>query len=123
MTRPVDLNNPEPGFYLVKMAKGGPDVAVRIARLCCCTINGGDDSAEHDWQADCDRHSPLCAWRHGEEVPVDWVWPGAAKRRIDADEYAYRLAIKEHAEQHDPTAPEANPRKAIDHMTTKVMFT
>lgn len=112
--KPVDLNNPIPGHYLVKLVRNGPDVPVRIRRTCHCTIHGGSANAPHDWRDDCDRYPPIAAEIAGEPVPVERVWPGAAKKPIDAKEFHYRMAVRAWAIQHAPDSPEANPRQPVD---------
>lgn len=118
MTRRIDI--PEPGYFLVRLANGAMPMPARIYRPCPL------ETEPETWQW-IDRYSPLQAEIAGEPVPVERIWPMSpsmpGKTMIErAREYSYRMAVKAWAEQHDPTAPEANPRQAIDHLTTRVVF-
>lgn len=42
-------------FFQLRMGKNCPQVPAMIARLCQCTVNGGDAQAEHPWRDTCDR--------------------------------------------------------------------
>lgn len=110
MTRAVD--EPRPGFFRIRLVKGGPWVAARI---------------EHRPSRDpltgelLDR-SPL--WRvtiAGEELPaspdplragVFRVWHSG--QPISESEYRYLTARREHAIRYEPDLPEAAPRERID---------
>lgn len=116
------LDRPEPGFYTLRLVKNGPRVAARIARLCTCTIGGGEH-APHDWTPACDRPWPVwLAEINGDQVSepdrdplkagVFRIWESGEP--CTADEYRYRLELKAWAEREAPDAPEANPRKPID---------
>lgn len=104
------IDQPREGTYRIRLVKDGPWVPVRIFRPCYCTL-GGEEM--HDWSPSCDRYLPLYALVNGDE----WWWPGSAWpscREISRAEYDYLVAVAEHARGHDPKAPEAKPRKAVD---------
>ena len=95
----MEIGRPQPGFYRTRLVKGGPWVPVllvvvrrgrpdRPARLAAIV---GDD----DWSRD-----PLQLWT--------WLHP------IPEREYRYLLSISAHCREHEPWAPEANPREPID---------
>ena len=66
-----NLNKPEPGYFKMRLVRGGPWVPARIRRVCQCTVNGGDEERDHDWQESCDRNPPLSADINGEEADVE----------------------------------------------------
>lgn len=109
MTR--DPAKPRPGYFKMRLVKGGPFVAARIIRLCHCTI-GSQGDRPHEWFLTCDRYPPLSAEINGEEADVARVW--AYGREISPKEYKHPTALREWAEQHAPQEPEANPRDATN---------
>lgn len=116
-----DINDPRPGFFLVKKVRGGPEVPARIHRPCCCTVNGGDDNESHEHQPTCDRFPPLRAEIDGEPAPVLRVWLFGRKEISEAD-YRYRRDVGTWARTHAPDDPAANPDQAVDMMTAKPLF-
>lgn len=114
--RAVDLNRPIPGFYLVKLVKGGPDVACLIYRPCPILMH-----LDEPWEW-LDRWPRLEADLYGVTVPIDRIWPGCAKRPITFAEYQYRSALVDWCNKFAPHAPEANPREAIDFNTMETIF-
>ena len=83
------INCPEVGFFKVRLVARGPWVPASITRPCHCTVNGGDDGAEHAWAEDCDRHPPLVGEIGGLLVDdvCEQIWH-ANSRAIDELEYA-----------------------------------
>ncbi len=110
MTEPSRMiGMPEPGFFEVKMCKGGVGVSARIWRRCVCTINGPD---AHDWIDTCDRYPhDLTAVINGRErerqSAVDWIW--LTGRMIERKMYDYLLADAEWCRLHAPDEPRAKP--------------
>jgi len=104
------VGHPEPGTYRTRLIKHGPWVPVRIFRACACTIGG---EILHDWSPRCDRYPPIRALVDGQEwwAPLD-IWNRC--RPISEAEYRYLVAVAEHARDHDPGAPEAKPRRAVN---------
>jgi hypothetical protein len=112
---PVDLNNPNVGFYLTRIVKGGPFMPCAIWRPCPIEME------PEFWNA-LDRWPRLQAMRAGEPVPVEWIWPVCARWPIDAADYRYRMAVKDWAEEHAPWSPEAKPREAVDLNAMRPIF-
>lgn len=96
--RPVD--RPEPGFFRMKLIRGGPFVAARI----------GHDTA--GWWAEIDgqRYAPHPDPAHAEAVYR--VWHGG--HVIPEAEYQHLLAVRGWAEREMPTHPVTHPREPID---------
>jgi hypothetical protein len=110
---PIDLNCPRIGWYKTKLVKGGPVVPARIARICRCTLLGGEE-CPHAWTDDCDRYPRLTCVVNGiERNPLDW-WVRIAKHPIAEDEYNKLEARRTLAERFARSSPAANPRRAID---------
>lgn len=92
-------DTPTPGFYLVKLRRDGPWVGASISHTedgWCCTINGHVSGPSQD------------PWSVDGMGKVHW-----GGRETTEAEVAYRLALKAHAEMHDPEHPAANPHKPI----------
>lgn len=113
-------NDPQPGFFLTRLVKGGPLMPARIWRPCVCTVNGGEDGAEHDWQPTCDRNPPLAAEVNGQPHDVDRVW--MSRDVITEAEYRYLMDTAAWDRANDPTAPMANPAQPINPLTVKPLF-
>jgi hypothetical protein len=105
---------PEPGFFRMKLVRGGPWVPALIWRPCPIVIPQPLETTPgpEDWCRPLDRSRPLLA-RIGEREadPFD-VWTYG--RRIGAAEYHWRLALGKWAQTHAPLDPEANPRARVD---------
>ena len=101
---PTDERNPDspqPGFYAVKMVKGGVECAAEIG----CT--------DGVWWAKINNNP------HGEPSPepqmatgVQFVWLRA--RHVTDGEYQFLLARHEWHAQHKPGSPFAEPSKRVD---------
>jgi len=90
---------PSTGFFRLRLAKGAWAVP---ARICCedgvwCAIIDGKEFPGHADPA------------HAEGV--ERIWTSA--ERIEAHDYRWLLAVKEHAQAHDPDHPCLHPRKPI----------
>lgn len=112
MIAPRDISRPRPGYFTVKLAKGGVLVPARIWRLCHCTPVGGPNNRPHDWSPLCDRFPPLYAEIDGKPASVDRLWTSG--REIDKAEYDYMVANTQWARQYTPGDPIANPRQPVD---------
>lgn len=89
------VDQPEPGYFLVRLVKGGPRVAAEITHrrgLWGALVNGETCGAQH---ADWTRAAGVAA-----------VWLG---ERIDAAEYRRVLALAA-----QPGHPNATPRRPLD---------
>ncbi len=106
---PRAIDKPEPGFFELRLVKGGPYVPARI--MC----DGGMWSAEIDGeQCGAPDAEPAAA------AGVYRIW--TAGRRITEPEYSYRLSLKAWAIQNDPRHPAARPTEAIDLRTFDSLF-
>ena len=117
-----DLNDPQPGFFKVRLVRGGPLVPAALCRPCCCTIGGGHDNTPHDWTEACDRYPQLTAFVDGVER-FEWV------RRVweygyesTASEYDLMTRKRAWDETYDPASPAANPTKPVDFDNLKPVF-
>lgn len=117
MNAPRHINDPRPGFFLVRKVRRGPLVPARIWRPCHCTINGED---EHAWRDTCDRYPGLSAEIDGFPVEIDQVWHYG--KEVDEQEFNYRTEATAWDKRNDPDAPAANPDQPIDLMTVKPPF-
>ena len=115
MGAPRNIAEPRPGWFKMRLTRGGPWFGAMITDLaCCCTPNGGDENKPHRWRASCDRHTPekLTGEINGEPADVDRIWTTA--REITEAEYRYLVADAEWCRTNAPDAPEARPRQAVD---------
>ncbi len=106
MTRAI--GTPEPGFFRMKLTRGGIWVAAVIYRPCRIEFE------PETFQA-VDRHYHLEAEIDGQPADVDRVWTSG--RRVDMAEYLFLKDDRAWARQHAPHLPEANPRKPVDFNT------
>ena len=120
--KPIDINTPLPGYYKTRLVKGGPYVPARIFRTCCCTVNGGEENAEHPWRPSCDRFPPLRGEINGEERNPFDIWSRLAKHPITKADFHFMTDTRKWAEAHSPLMPEADPRRSIDLNTIPPMF-
>jgi hypothetical protein len=96
------VDQPEPGWFEMRLVKGGPPVAARITRdeqgLWGAWIDGVPCGAMHT--------DPTLA------AGVFRIWHGG--RFCTEAEHDYRLAMKAWALEHDGNHPAANPTKPIN---------
>jgi hypothetical protein len=106
------VGKPEPGFFKLRLVKGGPLVGARITHGPTIDPDTGETldrspfyAGEINGKPDPDpRPEPSDAvwkiWEHGE--------------RIGEDEYRFLIADRAWVAQHEPHRPEANPTKPVD---------
>lgn len=103
-------DEPQPGFYRVRLVKDGVWVAVKIWRPCVCTIG---EEQEHPWAEACDRYPRLLAdigtVRRFPESLWSFCWP------IDAARYRFMTADAAFESTYQPDMPLANPRRPVDY--------
>ena len=92
--------DPQPGLFLMRLVRGGPQIAARIT----CT--------DGQWQATVDGkpyppHSDPVIAQH-----VYRVWHSGIV--ITQGDYDYRLAVKAWATDHQPGHPCLSPYQAVD---------
>jgi hypothetical protein len=105
-SRPV--NTPSPGYFLIRLIKGGPLVPARICHeqgLWWAVVDGEVKQAHAD---------------PGHAPDVFRIWHSG--QFIDQQTYEHRLRLKKWAVEHRPDHPAANPRKPIDRNSTPPVF-
>ena len=93
-------DTPQPGFYLLKLVRGGPWVAAQIVHDEVgwrCMIDGVWEGPVSD------------PWIMRSLEAVHW-----GGRETTEAEVKYRLALKQHAQTYEPSAPAANPKRAVN---------
>lgn len=75
-----------------------------------------------DGEMTIERSRPLLCLVNGEHVDPVETWTWVAGQRISEAEYLFLLADAAHAMEFRPTAPRANPRKAIDLLESELPF-
>lgn len=102
MTAPRRIDQPEPGFFTLRLIRNGWAVP--------CSIDFEEQT--EFWTATIDGE----ARRHIDPVQAGvfriWIYG----KQIEAWRYADLLALKSWAQQHDPDHPCLHPRKPIDFM-------
>lgn len=68
------------------------------------------------------RSRPLLCQVAGEWADPYETWSWVAGQRIGEAEYRFLMADAEHAMEHRPSAPRANPRKKIDLLESELPF-
>ena len=99
------LQNMDPGFYKLSLAKGAPDVGALIYTPCPIEMNP-------EFWNHLDRPQHLCAMINGQDVDI-WRVGERAAVRISQAEYDWLIADRAWAAEHDPGSPEAQPYKAV----------
>jgi hypothetical protein len=96
------VDQPETGFFLIRLVRGGWKVPCQIARC----------PETSDWIAIIDGETT----RHPDptEAGVMRIW--LAGESVEEWVARDRDALREWAKAHDPDHPAANPRKAVDPM-------
>jgi hypothetical protein len=95
-----------PGFWMVKLHRRGLPTPAAIMWL--HTVCEPDDPANL-----MERSPFLGGFISGDPARVEDVWHRRGEA-ITADEYEFQVAVVRHCREHEPDAPEANPRRAID---------
>lgn len=106
MTDAIVLDRPEPGFWMLRLAKGGVDVPARIFRHSTTAEPGNPGNAM-------DRPAFLFAEILGDLVDLEAVWH-VRRREISPAEYRFQIADFAHAREWRPGDPKATPREALD---------
>lgn len=115
-----NISRPEPGWFLLRLVKGGPLVGA------CITYEPSRDPVTDE---PCDRSWWWSAWINGELVGEPGVRPNdqvfriwESGDRIDEAEYSYMIQSARWAQEYAPDEPAANPRTAVNLLTTPVPF-
>lgn len=114
MDRTRLIDQPEPGFFTLRMVRGGPLVAARIYRPCPLEM-----AVWEPWQH-LDRWYALEAEIDGQPCAVDRVW--LFGRPIPWREFEFLSHRAQWARDHAPDHPAARPRERIDLGRMKPLF-
>ena len=95
--------DPQAGYYRRKLVKGGPWVPVAIWVV--------QETDEDGLLVDDERTVCLV---DGKPADAEETWSYCCMNPIEEDAYKHRIKYGEWATEWHPTAPEANPRRAID---------
>lgn len=106
----------EPGYWLIRLVKGGPRVAARI-----WWVETVVDPDFPENRMDGTRSPFFAAEIDGAPADLITVWMGRLQS-ISEQEYRFRVADSAWARQHKPDEPIANPRRRIDLMTAPLPF-
>jgi hypothetical protein len=115
-----NIARPEPGYFRMRLVKGGPLVGARIVYQPTPDPETGDllDRSWY-WSAvvNDERIGDPCV-RPSDAVFRIWE----SGERIDEPEYAYLIASARWASEFAPDDPMARPREKIDLMSTPIPF-
>ena len=109
-----NIANPQPGFFRMRMVKGGVYVPARIFLPCPMVVGDWTSCDAHpdDWCMPMDRSR----WLKGEINlrPADlWrVW--GFGQPIPIEEFEFMVEVVRWAKVHAPESPEAKPWRPID---------
>lgn len=100
----VHPDDPQPGWYKTKLAKGGVFVPARIWLDSVVDIGTGELLEPEAMLCEvdglrCDAHE-------------QWSW--LCRHPITETEFDYLTKLRRHAAQHEPDLPIANPRRPVD---------
>ena len=111
---PRQMLRPEPGYWLIRLVKGGPE--------CPACIQYEQTKFEPGNPSNCmDRSSILTARINGEIVRWERVWHTRG-RTIDKAEHDFRVADGDWAAANAPDEPMADPTRRIDHLQVPLPF-
>lgn len=106
MPIPRQINNPLPGYWLIRLIRNGPPVPACI-KVMQTTHEPGEPENRME------RSAFLAAFINGQPVDIDRVWM-VRGQPITQQEYEYRCAVTDWAMVHAAQSPEAQPTKRID---------
>jgi hypothetical protein len=106
------VGRPEPGFFKLRLVKGGPFVGARIEYGPTRDPLTGEP-LDRSWHYAADINGFVD--QNPRPEPNDDVWKvWEFGQRIDEAEYRFLIADREWAAKHAPELPEATPRKPVD---------
>ncbi len=105
MTKPIDINEPKPGFYRRRLVRGGPWVPALIF----WEYGDVDDESGHKLSDDV-----LHCYVNGQKRNpyTEWVFLGG--QPITEAEYRFMVDDAAHARAHRQSDPKATPDQPID---------
>jgi hypothetical protein len=104
-----DIAAPRPGWFKMRLVKGGPWLPARIDQDCYCTV--GCEEA-HQWTSACDRHPHLRAVLDGREVTLERVWTSG--REISEGEHSYLVQALAYDRAHGERSARADQPIDLD---------
>jgi hypothetical protein len=114
MDEPRDIDNPQPGFWAMRLVRGGPEVGAAIIRR-----GYAPETDAPDARMECTPR--LEAFIDGREVPVHEVWVRHG-RAITESEYRFLVADSEWIKRNAPNDPKAHPHKPVDFNKLHIRF-
>lgn len=110
---PRRIDQPRPGYFLLRLVRHGPKVAARIV----CE----QDSGRLLWRAEIDGkwHG---AWSVDPEASPGVMRIWTSGEMVAEAEFRFRLALRDWALEAAPVHPAANPRRPIDLATLPPLF-
>lgn len=111
-----------PLYFKMRMVAKGPFVGMKVCRTCNCTVNGGDESTQHEWQKSCDRHPHLASEINGHPYPLERALKGGQLQKIEESEYRYLIDAAKWDVENDPDAPLAAPTQAVNFNKMRPIF-
>jgi hypothetical protein len=111
------LIRPEPGFYVMRLARGVPLVPASIYQLCPMVVpQPGAPEGPHpdDWCRPLDRSPQYRARIDGKPVAIDRVWTARSLRAISPAEYQFRIGALRQWARANPRMPEARPQLRVN---------
>ena len=110
---PIDINEPEEGFYKRRLVRNGAWVPARI-----WWVRGEIDEESGHQMSDDVLH---CIVNGRKRDPYkEWIW--LAKHRITEADYNFMVDDAAHAQAHRPDDPKAKPHKPADLSKMKSIF-
>lgn len=104
-----DIDDPQPGFWLIRLAKKAPEMP---ARIWCERLPEHADAPIDPWPNSETRILGIFAEIAGKEAEVEAIWHRRGKP-ITEQEYHYRSAEAGWCRDYAPTEPLANPTAPV----------
>jgi hypothetical protein len=123
--QPRMLLRPRPGFYVLRLRRGGPLIPALIYRLCPMVVPQPttlDGPHPDDWCRPLDRSRCYSAQIDGKRADVERIWFARSLRPISRDEFEFRSGPLRRWARQNPNAPEARPEKPVDLSTIPPLF-
>lgn len=108
-----DPDKPEPGFYAMRLRSDGMLVGIRV---------WFGPPLDPDTREEMDRGWRWQAEANGRDITLERVWPVCADNPISEAEYRRLSNLQSWGEQVAPGSGVADPRRAVDPLTSPLMF-
>lgn len=109
---PSHPDDPECGWFKIKLVKNGPYVPARIWLYQEIDSETGELCDDEKFQAELNGQYA--------DPYSQWIWMSA--RPITKAEYDWMMAVREYALANAQDEPAANPRQPINHLKTPIPF-